>query len=466
VTRAKTERIQKEAVYNQVRAIQDDRTALDNVGAVLSNNFIQQQKTEIAELQKQQVQLAERLGPNHPEMLKLASGIQSAQTKLQAEVAKVVMALKNDYLASLSQEQSLMAALETQKHDALALNRKGIDYGVLQRDATSNQQIFDSLMQRTKETGISGALKNSNIRIVDPAEVPRAPSSPNIPANLLLALFGGSLLAVGSALFFEYLDNRIKSPAEIKTHLGLSFLGIIPQVTMTGSDSSPLLNKGVKANFAEALRTVRSNMLFSVIDEGGRSVVITSTGPGEGKTIVASNLALALAQAGQRVVLVDADMRRPRVHDVFSEKQEPGLSNVLVGDVKPSEALRQSDAQGLWILPAGRIPPNPTELLGSKRFRDFVTTLTQHFDWVLIDTPPVMAVTDAPIVAHFAGGVLFVVGSEMTSRKLAQTAVEQLVNANGHMIGAVLNRADLEHNAYYYSQYYRREYGEYYTKTA
>jgi succinoglycan biosynthesis transport protein ExoP len=464
VTRAKTERIQKEAIYNQVHAIQDDRTALDNVGAVLSNGFIQQQKTEIAELQKQQVQLAERLGPNHPEMLKLGSGIQSAQAKLQSEVAKVVMALKNDYLASLSQEQSLMAALEAQKRDALALNRKGIDYGVLHRDATSNQQIFDSLMQRTKETGISGALKNSNIRIVDPAEVPRLPSSPNIPVNLLLGLFGGAFLAVGSALFFEYLDNRIKSPAEIKTHLGLPFLGIIPQVA--GGDGAPLLNNGVKANFAEALRTVRSNMLFSVVDEGGRSVVITSTGPGEGKTIVASNLALALAQAGQRVILVDADMRRPRVHDVFSEQQEPGLSNVLVGDVKPSEALRQSSAQGLWILPAGRIPPNPTELLGSKRFRDFVATLTQHFDWVLIDTPPVMAVTDGAIVANFAGGVLFVVGSEMTSRSLAQSAIEHLVNANARLIGAVLNRADLEHNAYYYSQYYRREYGDYYTKTA
>ena len=378
----------------------------------------------------------------------------------------MVQSLKNDYLNALSQEQSLMHALDQQKQDALALNRKGIGYGALSRDAVSNRQIFDALMQRTKETGISGELKSGNIRVVDAAEVPRSPASPNKPVNLMLGVFGGLLAALGLAFFFEYIDDRIKSPDEIKA-LGLPFLGMLPVISSSGeSDPGPLLTRGVSPNFAESCRTLRTNVLFSSTEKGGQSLVVTSSGPGEGKTAVASNLALALAQTGERVLLLDADMRRPRAHEIFAERQEPGLSNVLVGDTKISEAIRTVAETGLSILTAGRIPPNPAELLGSKRFEECLAALKEHFAWIIIDTPPVMAVTDAQIVAHIAEGVLFVVGSEMTGRNVAQTAVEQLATAGARLIGGVLNRVDLDHNGYYYSQYYRREYGHYYIKSA
>lgn len=464
VTRAKTERIQKESAYNQIRAVQNDPNALDTVPAILSNSFIQQQKTEIADLQRQQGQLAEKLGPNHPDMRKLTNSVQLAEAKLRGEIAKVVQSMRNDYQAAVSQEQSLIGALEQQKHEALALNRKQIDYGVLQRDAATNRQIFDSLLQRTKETGISGELKTTNIRVVDPAETPRAPAYPNRTNNELLALFGGLLVSVGLAFFFEYMDSHIKTPDEIKTHLGIPYLGLVP--ALDESNRSPMINNGVPASFAEAFRSVRTNILFSSTQEGGKSLVVTSTGPGEGKTVVSTNLAMALAQAGQRVLLVDADMRKPRVHTMFQYAQEPGLSNVLVGTSKASDAVKNSDVAGLWVLPAGAHPPNPAELLGSKRFADFIRSLAEHFDWVVIDTPPVMAVTDSSVAAHRASAVVFVVGSEMTSRHSATRAIEQLVNAKSRIAGAVLNRVDLKHNAYYYSQYYRREYGAYYTRTA
>jgi capsular exopolysaccharide synthesis family protein len=461
VTRAKTERIQKEALYNQVRSIQDNRAALDTVPAILSNTFIQQQKTVVAELHRQQVQLAEKLGPRHPDMLKLVSSIESAEAKLQAEVVKVVQSLKNDYLASLSQERSLMAALDAQKRDAMSLNRKSIDYGSLQRDALSNRQIFDSLMQRTKETGISGELKASNIRVVDPAEVPRKPASPDKPRNLGFALFGGLAVALGLSFFFEYMDSCLKTPDDLKSMLGLPYLGMVP--ALSGKlTHDPLINNGVPANFAEAFRAIRTNVIFSSGEGGGRSIVVTSTAPGEGKTVVSSNLAIALAEAGQRVLLIDADMRKPRIHSVLGVRQEPGLSNVLVGAAKPSEAVRKTNVVNLWVLPAGVQPPNPAELLGAKRFKDFVTSATQHFDWVILDTPPVMAVTDSCVVAHLTNGVLFVVAAEMTNRDTAARALEQLVRAKGRPMGGVLNRVDLQHNAYYYSQYYRQEYGDYY----
>jgi polysaccharide biosynthesis transport protein len=462
VTRAKTERLQKEAAYEQVRAL-SERNALDTFPAILANTFIQQQKAEIADLQRQQAQLSEKLGPRHPDMLKLTNAIQAAETKLQAEIAKVVQSVRNEYQASAIQEQSLAAALEQQKHDALSLNRKGIDYGVLQRDAATNRQIFDSLLQRAKETGVATELKTSNIRVVDAAETPRKPASPNPPTNLLLGFFGGLTLSLGLTFFFEYLDNRIKTPEEVKAHLGLPFLGMVPALFgQEGRD--PLMHDGAPQSFAEAFRAIRTNVLFSSTDEGPRTVVVTSTAPGEGKTLVATNLAIALAQASLRVLIIDADMRKPRVHGIFKQPQEPGLSNVLVGNAKASESVQSTAVPGLWALSAGMLPPNPAELLGSKRFKEFVTSLEQHFDWIVIDTPPVMAVTDSAIAGHVAQGIVFVLGSEMTSRHMAQRAVEQLANGKGRFVGAILNRVDLQHHGYYYSQYYRKEYGAYYAR--
>jgi exopolysaccharide transport family protein len=469
VTRARTERIQKEAVYNQIEAVQNNSAALDTLPAIVSNAFVQQQKAQLAELQGQRAQLSDKLGPRHPDMVKLNAAIEAARSRIESEIAKVIESLRNDYQQAQAQEQSLAAALEQQKIEALDLNRREIDYGVLARDAAANRQLFDSLMQRAKETGVSGELRTSNIRVVDEAEVPRSPAFPRKRLNLLLALAGGSLLAVGFAFFFEYLDNRIKTPDEIKRYLGLAFLGMVPALDMKAIDKangrSPrplLINDGVPANFSESFRALRTNLLFSSAEEGSRSIVVTSTGPGEGKSLVASNLAMALAQAGERVLLVDADMRRPRVHRIFDKPQKPGLSNVLVGDARAADTVHKTGVPGLWVMPAGVHPPNPAELLGSKRCKEFMASLEEHFDWVIVDTPPVMAVTDSAVVVHRATGVLFVVGSEMTARGAARRAVEQLEHAKGRFVGAVLNRVDLQHNAYYYSQYYRREYSEYY----
>jgi polysaccharide biosynthesis transport protein len=462
VTRAKTERIQKEAVYRQLTAIQGT-AALDTFPAILGNQYIQQQKAELASLQRQQAQMADKLGERHPEMIRTKSTIEAAHAKLQTEVTKVVQSVKADYQAALAQEQTLSAALDQQKVEALSMNRKAIDYGVLNRDVQSSKQIYDTLLQRAKETGVAGELKTSNIRVVDQAERPRVPVSPRRGLNLLLGVFGGLMIAVGCAFFFNYLDNRIKSPDEIKTHLGLPALGFLPVLPKTLLASGKvLINNGVPPNFAEAFRAIRTNILFSSAAKGSKSIVITSSVPGEGKTMVSSNLAIALAQSGQRVLIIDADMRRPKVHEVFDLPQEPGLSNVLVGNAKASESVKKTSVQGLWYLGAGLIPPNPAELLGSVRFHDFLTSLREHFDWVVIDSPPVMAVTDAVVVSNVASGVLFVIGAEMTSRHVAARALDQLGGANACVVGAVLNRVDIEGNPYYYSHYYRREYAQYY----
>jgi len=461
VTQAKTDRFQKQALYNQLQSL--GGKSLETFPAILSNSYIQQQKGELAQLQSQQTQMSEKLGDKHPEIIKIRTAIQLAQAKLDAEIAKVVQAVRNEYLAALAKENSLNRALEQQKGEALAMNRKAIDYGVLERDVQSSKQIYESLLQRAKETGVSSELKTSNIRVVDAAERPRVPASPRKLLNFTVAFFGGGILAIGLAFFFEYVDSRIKTPDEIRTYLGVTPLGMVPAVA-EGSwhGNGPLISNGVPPGFAEAVRAIRTNVLFSSAEEGARTLVVTSTAPGEGKTLVAANLAVGLAQAGQRVLLIDADMRCPRLHDLFKQKQEPGLSNLMVGHAAPSACIRKSNALGLWLLTSGRVPPNPAELLGSQRFKEFIRSLGDHFDSVVIDSPPMLAVTDAAVAAAAASGVVFVIGAEMTTRQAAKIAIQQLANSRVRVVGAVLNRVELERNAYYYSGYYKREYVQYY----
>jgi len=464
LTKAKTERINKEAAYNQLRSAEGSG-ALDTFPSVITNEYIQKLKADLSDLQRQQATLSQRYNDRHPEMIKVHSSIEVADAKLKAELSKVVQSVKNEYQAALSEEQSLQSALNAQKGEALSLNRKGIEYGVLQREAESNKQIYESLLQRTKETGISSELRASNVRVVDAAEVPRGPISPNIQRDIMMAFGGSLLLAIALAFFLEHLDNRIRTPQELKAHLGIPFLGMVPSTKASDGSANPLVSNGAAANFVEAFKTVRTNLLFSTAEEGLKSVVVTSAGPSEGKSIVAANLALALAQTGQRVLLVDADMRRPRVHEIFGRPQEPGLSNVLTANAKLIDTIRKSDTHGLWLLPSGHIPPNPAELLGSLRYVDFIAALDDHFDWAIIDTPPVMAVTDSTVAANEASGVVFVVGADKTNRHAARTAVEQLDATGAHLLGAVLNNVDIARHPHYYPAYYRKEYAKYYVSS-
>ncbi|HVZ21939.1 MAG TPA: polysaccharide biosynthesis tyrosine autokinase [Vicinamibacterales bacterium] len=467
VTRAKTERIQKEAVYHQLQEFERTPAALDTFPSILTNAFIQQQKTDVSALQQQLALMSEKFGAKHPDVVKTKAAIELAQGKLRVEVQKVASAVRAEYETAKVQEDNLVAALDQQKIEALAMNRKGIQYAVLQRDAESNRQLYNNLLQRAKETGVSSELKTINIRVVDPAKTPVAPASPKRLLDML-AGFGAALCAgIGLAFVFEYLDNRVKTPDEIRECLGIAPLGMIPTGERAAEDArEPLIDGEVNASFSEAFRTVRTNVLFSSAEAGARSIAVTSTGPHEGKTMVASNLAIGFAQAGQRVALVDADMRRPRVHEVFGLPQEPGLSNAMVGATATRDAMRATSVDGLFVLPAGRIPPNPAELLGSARFRDLLDALSADFDWIVVDTPPVMAVTDASVVGHAVSGVVFVVSAQSTNRSGAKAALDQLERARATLVGAVLNRVDFEGNAYYYSQYYRKEYARYYVSVA
>ncbi|MGE0702685.1 MAG: GumC family protein [Vicinamibacterales bacterium] len=468
VTRARIERINQEAMFNRLQEMQQAGQPLDAFPAVMTNEVVQGLKAEVNAMRSERAQMAARgLGDNFPDVRDLLTRLQAAEARLQTEIDRVAESVRNEYLAARARENSLVQALNSQQGEVLGLDRKSIEYAALEREAAGNRQLYENLLERANETGVSGEFRDSNVQVVDTAEVPRAPVLPRVQRDITMAALGGLVLALGLAFGFEFMDSRIKSPEEIRTQLGLPFLGLVPVAPKTeGNPEAWLLDGAAPSTFAESIRGIRTAVLFSSADEGARSVLVTSTGPGEGKTVISSNLAVSLAQAGQRTLVIDADMRRPRLHEALDRSQEPGLSNVLVGETSLDVAARLTGVPNLWVLTAGHIPPNPAELLGSKKFDALYQQLKQRFDWIVFDAPPVMAVTDAAVLSNRVGGVLFVVGAEMTTRQSAVAAIDQLSSARAKFVGAVLNRVNVKRHSFYYAPYYRKEYTKYHSTTA
>jgi capsular exopolysaccharide synthesis family protein len=462
VTQAKTDLIAAESMYRQLEEHQNNREALDTFPPIRANEVVQEIRGRLSNLQREKMQLSSSLGAKHPDMVRLDEAIAIAQKELQAEVAKTVESVRQDYLAAMTREKELTAALEQQKASALALNRQGIEYGVLMREVESNRQIYQSLLQRANETAVSNELKGSNIEVVDPAEVPRFPIRPNTRYTVLLGLLFSAILGIGMAYVLEGFDTRIQTASAARS-LGLPFLGMLPFVSKRSlKGHSLLLSDRVPAAYAEAFRAIRTNVLASSSTSGGRSLLVTSASPGDGKSVVAVNLALALGRSGRRVLLIDADLRRPVVHELLDCKQRPGLSEVLRGTRKPSDAVVATYCPGVWLLPSGASVTSPSEQLGSRRFSEFLEKLGESFDWIIIDSPPVMAVTDPAVIAKLASGVLFVVNAKQTRMRVAQAALDRIETAGGSFAGVVVNAITLDRDQYY-NAYYNPYYGEHIT---
>ena len=471
-TEATLARIESEARYRDLQTAQHDSEAVARYPEVLRNNFIQEQKLTLSGLRRERARLADELGPRHPDMVSIESSMRDAEERLQNEVEAVVDSLRIDYQVAASQEEQLVAELDEQTDEALALDRTGIEYGVMRREAESSRRLYESLLQRAAETGVAGELETSNIRLIDEAETPLRPVRPRRQLALLFGLFGGMVVALGLVGFLEYVDDRIKTPEDIKDHLDLPFLGMVPFVSVGsngeddgGAGKRPrdvLVGRGAPADFVESIRSVRTSLVFSSAEEGCRMVLVTSTAPSEGKSCISANVAVSLAHLGMRTLLVDADLRRPQQHLHFGQEAEPGLSNLIVNEGKASAVVRKTRVPRLSLMPSGAIPPNPSELLGSARFARLLESMEDQFDWIVFDSPPVLPIADALVAAKIVGNVLFVVGTDTTSRRVARDALEQLSQSGAHVVGAVLNKAQLRRHPYYYSRYYRRSYERYY----
>ena len=360
---------------------------------------------------------------------------------LTEEVAKATLNAKNDLDQAISNERVLQENVNEAKAAATALGRKGVDYAVLLREAESNRAIYNQLLTREKELRVVANSRTNNVRVVDKADVPSEPFTPNHRRDWTYALMVGLALGVGLAFLIDYLDDSVKTPDDITRHLKLRFLGLVPIVP---GERHPLISGPVPHDFGEAYRAIRTSLAAQFSHNGPRIIATASTQPLEGKTTTAVNIAIALAVGGQHVLLIDADMRRPSVHKALRMHNDRGLSQLLAGQARMREVVQRTHDPNLMCITAGRTPANPSELLASDRMRALLSGLESGpFDWVVIDTPPVLAVTDAVILAPLVGAITFLIGAEMTRMRLAERAVEKLeLGAEaGRIVAAVLDRA-------------------------
>jgi succinoglycan biosynthesis transport protein ExoP len=486
LTEAEADRMEKESVYRLVQNNDTDAGSAAAIGNSISqtsganttSTLLEKLREQEADIKIQVAQLSTQFGPAYPKVAQLNNQAKEVDAQIQAELRKVSSRLRGDYLASLQREQMLREAMEKQKQEANKLNESAIEYSILKRDLESNRTLYEGLLERLKEAGVTAGLRSNNFRIVDAARKPMIPAEPNIPRNLTFALALGLTTGIGLAFVLEGLDNTVRTPEQAQAISALPSLGMIPLGSLIGEVGGPRLavttsketvelvtQARPQSQMAESYRALRTSLLLTSLGAPPKVILITSALPQEGKTTTSLNTAIVLAQKGSRVLLIDADMRRPSVHKALGMGPRTGLSNVLTGNAQLHNAIvRSTLIPTLYILTAGTPPPNPAELLASANMRDVLNELREQYDHIVIDTPPTLSVTDAVIVSTSADSVVLVIRSGQTTRQALRRARDLLVRVNARIAGVLLNAADLKSADYYYYYEYRGKYGDRYYK--
>lgn len=459
IVEAESVRVEAETRYKQALELKRTPDMLDSIPEVLNNELIQHIKSMEVELYKRISELSKKYGQKHPQMIALQAELKTLQKRKTYEVKRVVNSLNNEYRVARAKEESLKASLAKQRKESLDLNQKAIEYGVLQREVESARQMYQLLINRFKETSLTEDMKAGNIRVLDRAEVSKSPVKPRKQRNILMSVLFGLAGGLGLAFFLEYLDNTIKDPEDIKRYLNIPYLGPVPVIVPNdnqGEDVPPemVVLNSPKSTASEAYRGIRTNILFSSAESEPQVIMVTSSGPQEGKTITSSNLAITMAQSGNKVVLLDCDMRRPRVNKLFGISRNRGMTNLLVEKTDLKLTVFNTSVPNLHVIPSGPIPPNPSEILGSKRMEELIEVLRKNFTRIIIDTPPITAVTDAALLGKLSDGVVLVVRANRTVRDMAKTGLEQLTAVGAKLLGVVLNGVGMGRGSYYYYQYY------------
>jgi polysaccharide biosynthesis transport protein len=459
---ARTKRAQKQAVYDQLRSIAPGEP-VDAIQVIATNPEVSLAKGKVLAIQSEKARIAERYGDKHPNMVKAIADLAEAQRQYETAVSRAVQTIKNDYETAVLEEQAFARGLDSAKSAAQDLSRKSVDYNVMERDAKTNREIYSALLTRERELRVSSNSRQNNVRVIDHAEAPGGPVTVSGRRTWLLAIGVGLALAIAVAYGLDYMNDTVKTPEDVTRRLRLPFLGLVPAVR--GEAHPVLVSSQVPHDFGESFRALRTSLMSKYPSGGTKIVIVTSAQPLEGKTTTAANMAMALACGGARVLLIDADMRRPGLHRPLGLTNERGLSQVLAGQTRVRDVIQRTADPNLVVVTAGSPPPNPSELLASERMKTLLTNLTHGpFDWILIDTPPVLAVTDAVVLAPAVSGVIFVIGAEMTRRRLAERAVETIMQTRPRYAAVVLNKVDVARNKYYYSRYYGHQYKSYYAE--
>jgi capsular exopolysaccharide synthesis family protein len=468
LTVAQRQRIDSQVSYEKALAFkkQGKPTAMPEI---IDNKVVQDIKEKLITLEKEKSKLASKWKPDHPSLKTVQNQIDELQKQLAEEVDAVIDSLHAAYARDRDREQKLADELEEAKKEAQELASLEIQYRIKKREAASESTLFDEIQKRQKETELTKSLPaiTNNVRIVEDAQMPKNPA-PIRPRRRLAVALGamlGLLGGIGLAFFLEYLDTTIKSAEDLERTVKAPFLGIIPSFS-SDEETAPdelFTYRYPKSSITESCRSIRTNIIFSTAGKQLRRLLVTSAGPREGKTTAVINLGIIFAQGGKRVLIVDSDLRRPRLHRAFKVSRKKGLTNLIMGEASLEEVVTPTEAPGVFLIPCGPIPPNPSELLGTARMKEISEQLADVYDLVLFDSPPIVAVTDAVVMSKIVDGVVLIAKAGRTTSELVSKAARQIGDVNGQILGTVLNDFNIRgagYRYYYYYYHYRSREGE------
>jgi len=430
-----SERIKSEQLWKQL----ESANAI-NLPQLLSNGVIEGLRTKRNALETEYQEKLETFKPSYPAMVQLSNQIAEIDRQLATEVKTLKSSFKAAYEAALNQEGETKKRIEGLKQAVLDLQKRSIEYNILKREVDTNQLLYNGLLQRFKEVDIAGGAGANNVFIVDRATLPGAPSSPNHSRALLVSFALGLAAALGVAFVLERLDDTLRSPEEVERTLGMATLGIIPKIGLGMSLEAELADP--RSQTSEAYRSLCTALQLSTERGLPKTLLVTSAGPAEGKSTTCLTLARHFAAVGLKVLLVDADLRKPSLHTRLNLDNATGLSNYLTGASTPPELFQKTDIPNLAFLASGPLPPNAADLLGSSRLLSLVSVGLEVFDLIMVDSPPVMGLADAPLLSSAVAATIFIVGSGQVRTRLVRAAVKRLQFSRASLIGAVVTRFD------------------------
>ncbi len=452
---ARAQRIAAEARWRSARS-----TSLMTLPEVLSNPSIQRLTEQRAQLDSEYQQKLSIYQPDYPEMVRLKAQIDEADGQIQTIAGNIRTSIQSQYVIAANQERALQAQVGGLTGDALDLRDRSIQYNILQRELDTTRTLYEGLLQRYKEVSVTGDVTANNISIIDSANPPATPSKPNMLINLALAALFGLGFGVVAALVLEALDETIATPDDVEKKLGIPVLGVVPLLDKGQTTAAALAD--IRSGFSEAYYSLRTALQFSTPDGAPTSLLVSSARPAEGKSTTAYAVALNLARVGKRVLLVDGDLRNPSMHRVVGVDNERGMSNLLSGSSDLASVIQRTRQENLYFIPCGPLPPNPAELWGGDRLRQFLAEARNNFDHVVVDGPPVLGFADSPLLAATVGGVLFVLESRRTRRGQARGALRRLKVGRARLLGAVLSKFNARSTSYGgYDYAYDYNYGAY-----
>jgi capsular exopolysaccharide synthesis family protein len=443
-------------LLTEMQKISKNPEMAESLPRIVENTLIQSLKTEYSQLEGEAARISRKLKPKHPQIVSMRLQIDSVKQRLAAEVGKIVKSIEIEYEIGKTNEKAVKQNLDELKHESMRLAQQAIQYGVLKRESETNKQMYDVMLQRLKETDISGSITPNNIRIIDPAELPRNPISPNRRRDITVAIFLGLGIGLGLVYFVEYTDNTIKSEEDVRVYLKQDVLGLTLM-----EKKSKIENIEDSERLARSYGAVKTLLNLYRREHVLKTMLVTSSVRAEGKSMSVAMLGRVLAQSGVKVLLIDADLFRPSLGKILKISTREGLSDVLSSGRPEEELIVESGTPNLWILPSGLIPKNPAEMIESEKIRQLVQRQKDNYDIIIFDTPPLTASFEVAMLCSFVDGVVFNVKANHTPRSLVRKTMDRLRAIKPNILGVLVTFAKQDYGEGYYYKYYYKYYRDY-----